>query len=189
MHILNNIWTIWLHLSNDTDWTISSYKKVFTFDTLEDCITLLENVDKEIVEKCMLFMMRDNIKPIWEDPANNKGGCFSYKVLNNDIYKVWKTLNYHLIGQTLSEDENLLNNITGISISPKKNFSIIKLWLANVENIKNNKNIYDFIINQKNETNKSNEYLVSDYRDPFNIHELCDIEKLNCVYKNHDLLY
>ena len=67
MYKLNNTWTLWLHLPHDVDWTINSYKKVFTFDTLDECITLIENINKEIVEKCMLFIMKNNIKPIWED--------------------------------------------------------------------------------------------------------------------------
>ena len=80
MHDLNNNWTLWLHLPYDTDWSINSYKKVSSFHTLEHCITLIEGINKEIVEKCMLFIMKNNIKPIWEDPENSKGGCISYKI-------------------------------------------------------------------------------------------------------------
>ena len=70
MHKLNSTWTLWLHLPHDTDWTINSYKKVFSFDMLENAIALLENINENIVQKCMLFIMKNNIKPIWEDPEN-----------------------------------------------------------------------------------------------------------------------
>lgn len=32
------------------------------------------------------------------------------------------------IGETLSKDCEFLTNINGITISPKKNFSILKIW-------------------------------------------------------------
>ena len=132
MHNLNNKWTLWLHLPYDTDWSINSYKKVTTFDTLEDCIILIENINKEIIEKCMLFIMKNNIKPIWEDVENSKGGCLSYKINTENVYNVWKKLNYYLIGETLIDDKDIMDNINGISISPKKNFCIIKIWLTEI---------------------------------------------------------
>lgn len=179
MHDLNNNWTLWLHLPYDTDWSINSYKKVSTFHTLEDCITLIEGVNKEIVEKCMLFIMKNNIKPIWEDPDNSKGGCISYKITTDYVYDVWKKLNYYLIGETLINDKSILDNINGISISPKKNFCIIKFWIANTEDLKQNE-IYNELTSENLENEK---------KDPFKIDILCNIEKQHCLYKQHEILY
>jgi len=122
MHKLNDSWTLYLHLPNDIDWSITSYKKLYTFSVLEDCIKLIENIDKLIVEKCMLFIMKNNIKPIWEDTNNSSGGCFSYKINVDNVYSIWKTLTYSLIGNNLTNNLELLKNINGISISPKKIF-------------------------------------------------------------------
>tara|TARA_B100000780_G_scaffold59456_1_gene38015 strand:+ start:3062 stop:3607 length:546 start_codon:yes stop_codon:yes gene_type:complete len=181
MHNLNNKWTLWLHLPYDTDWSINSYKKVTTFETLEDCIILIENINKEIVEKCMLFIMKNNIKPIWEDVENSKGGCLSYKITTDNVYEVWKKLNYYLIGETLMDDKDIMDNINGISISPKKNFCIIKFWIKNTENLKNN-SIY-------NELNIETQSVDNEKRDPFKIDMLCDIEKQHCLFKEHEILY
>ena len=193
MHKLNNNWTLWLHLPHDIDWTINSYKKVYSFDTLEDCIKLIENINKEIVEKCMLFIMKNNIKPIWEDPNNSKGGCLSYKIAVDDVYNVWKKLNYSLIGQVLSGDEDVINSINGISISPKKNFCIIKIWISNIKNLINNE-IYKFLdssLNSISENSVETDDMVNNvkHNDPFNIHLLCDIERHNSIFKAHDILY
>ena len=136
MNKLNNNWTLWLHLPQDVDWSISSYRKVFTFDTLEESISLIENINKELVEKCMLFIMKNNIKPIQEDPDNRNGGCLSYKINTDYVYEVWKKLSYYLIGGSLTDNEDIINNINGISISPKKNFCIIKLWVKDTAIIK-----------------------------------------------------
>jgi hypothetical protein len=78
----------------------------------------------------MLFMMKEGIKPTWEDPKNRNGGCFSYKVSNKYVYKVWKDLTYVVVGGTISKQQPFVNCVTGITISPKKSFCIIKIWMA-----------------------------------------------------------
>ena len=35
-HKLSHRWTLWAHLPHDTDWTINSYKKVYTTTTVEE---------------------------------------------------------------------------------------------------------------------------------------------------------
>tara|TARA_B110000444_G_scaffold115072_2_gene108436 strand:+ start:219 stop:791 length:573 start_codon:yes stop_codon:yes gene_type:complete len=190
MHRLNNNWTLWLHLPHDVDWSISSYKKVLTFDMLEDSIRLIENIDKELVEKCMLFIMKDNIKPIWEDPDNSKGGCLSYKINVEYVYEVWKKLNYYLIGGSLIDNVDIINNINGISISPKKNFCIIKFWVNDSVVLKT----HDIFrcLDDNNKSDISNNALETDEHvniDPLNIDKLCDIEPQHCLYKQHAVLY
>ena len=81
----------------------------------------------------MLFVMRAGITPMWEDIKNRDGGCFSFKVANRIVHEVWKNLFYSLCGETLSENSKYNKNINGITISPKKNFCIIKIWLINCD--------------------------------------------------------
>tara|TARA_Y100000389_G_C17445836_1_gene511536 strand:+ start:1699 stop:2229 length:531 start_codon:yes stop_codon:yes gene_type:complete len=124
-------WTLWAHLPHDTDWTVNSYKNIFTFNSVEEIIALCETLPEKMVKNCMLFLMRDGIKPIWEDEKNREGGCFSYKVNNKIVQDTWKKLSYNLVGESLTQDKNLLSCINGITISPKKNFCIIKIWISN----------------------------------------------------------
>lgn len=124
-------WTLWAHLPHDTNWTFESYIKILTFNTMQEVIMLIESLPNEIITNCMLFIMRDGIKPMWEDPKNVKGGCFSYKINNKTAVSIWKNLSYSLVGETLTENINVKKVINGITISPKKNFCIIKIWLSN----------------------------------------------------------
>jgi len=135
-------WTYWAHLPHDTDWSDNSYKNILTFDELEALIALQYTIPEKMVQNCMLFIMRDGIKPIWEDKANRNGGCFSYKVPNNQVYNAWKNLSYHLVGESLTKDKRLEKIINGITISPKKSFCIIKIWLTNCL-IQNSKKIVE----------------------------------------------
>ena len=124
-------WTLWAHLPHDTNWTFESYIRILTFNTVEEIIMLLETLPNEIITNCMLFIMRDGIKPMWEDPKNVKGGCFSYKINNKNVVSIWKNLSYSLVGESLTEQSSARPAINGITISPKKNFCIVKIWFSN----------------------------------------------------------
>ena len=133
-HTLSDKWTLWAHLPHNTDWSLNSYIKISTFTTVEETIGVTETLPAILVENCMLFLMREGIKPIWEDPKSRDGGCFSYKVSNKNVYKVWKELSYVIVGGTVSKQPSYVNSVTGITISPKKNFCILKIWMANCSN-------------------------------------------------------
>jgi hypothetical protein len=128
---LSNKWVLWAHLPHDTDWTIKSYKKILGFNALEDIIALNQTISDCVVKNCMLFLMLDNVTPLWEDKQNINGGCFSFKVNNKNVVTSWKRIVYCLIGNSITNDKTILKNITGITISPKKSFCIIKIWLSN----------------------------------------------------------
>lgn len=129
-HLLNNEWVLWAHLPHNIDWSILSYIKVASFNYLEEVISVTESLPPALVENCMLFLMKKGINPTWEDPKNRMGGFFSYKVMSKNVHKCWKDLTYIIVGDTVSKDSTFVENVTGITISPKKNFCIIKIWMT-----------------------------------------------------------
>jgi hypothetical protein len=132
-HPLYDKWVLWAHLPHDTDWSINSYKKIMVIKSVEEMVALYSAIPEKLVKNCMLFVMRNEINPMWEDPKNRQGGCFSFKVPNKMVHSVWKNLSYLLVGETLTNDPRLLKIINGITISPKKAFCIIKIWLKNCD--------------------------------------------------------
>ena len=141
-HPLYGKWVLWAHLPHDTDWTIRSYKRIMGINMVEEMIKLNQALPEKLIKNCMLFLMRDGINPMWEDPKNKDGGCFSFKVTNKDVAKVWEQLSYVIVGETISKNEDMLNIVNGITISPKKSFCIIKVWLSDCT-IQNPKNIIE----------------------------------------------
>jgi len=129
IHKYQSEWILWNHLSNDDRWSFDSYNKITTIKSMEDALMLFENFPENIIKNSMLFLMRQGIKPMWEDDNNKNGGCFSYKVNNKLVNDLWKKMAYVLMGETLASPE-INKLITGITISPKKNFCIIKIWLS-----------------------------------------------------------
>jgi hypothetical protein len=133
-HKLSDNWCLCAHLPHDIDWSIQSYKKIYTLTTVEETIAVTETLPDILVKNCMLFLMREGIKPTWEDVKNRNGGCFSYKVSNKSVYEIWKELTYVIVGNTVSKQNSFVNSVTGITISPKKNFCIIKIWMTDCAN-------------------------------------------------------
>ena len=126
-------WVLWAHLPHDTDWSLGSYKDITCFEYAEDLVSLYSYLPEILVKNCMLFLMRKGVTPTWEDKENRNGGCFSYKINNKDVPEVWRSLSYILAGETISTDPKFISKVNGITISPKKAFCIIKIWMSGCE--------------------------------------------------------
>ena len=75
----------------------------------------------------MFFLMKNDILPIYEDKNNINGGYWSIKISNENILKTWIDLSIELIRGNLDKK----NIISGITLSYKKKFYIIKIWITN----------------------------------------------------------
>ena len=75
----------------------------------------------------IFFLMRDGVFPKWEDSRNINGGCWSIRVSRSEICNTWNELTMAMIGEYLYNKEERNDEINGLSISPKKNFCVIKI--------------------------------------------------------------
>lgn len=156
-HKLADEWTLWAHLPHDANWTPSSYKKIMTVSTVETAVALIEQLPPNMVDNCMLFIMRTGINPTWEDKKNCSGGCFSYRISNDRVHHVWKSLFYSMIGGTISNKAIFVENVNGITISPKKKFCVVKVWMASCE-----------------------------YQDPALVSPVTELSPDGCLFKKHE---
>ena len=77
----------------------------------------------------MFFFMRDGYRPLWDAPENDRGGAWSKKVDANDTYNVFIDCMVHCITNSfLSKNKDTL---AGVTLSPKGQFHIIKIWNTN----------------------------------------------------------
>lgn len=146
-HPLYKTWVLWGHMPHDTDWSLKSYIQICEVDTIEKVTTLFKNIPDKMIKNSMLFYMKKGINPTWEDKENRDGGCFSFKISNKNVVKVFKTLTYLISGNTISNDLKFLGCVNGLTISPKKSFCIIKIWMKNLTHQNSKK------INMLNELN------------------------------------
>jgi hypothetical protein len=126
-------WTFYIHLQNSTDWSYESYYKLLKCECLQSIVSLNHALGSELLKKSLVFLMKDDIQPLWEEPNNRNGGSFSFKIHNKDIDYVWKQILYHVIGGELVKDKDILKHLNGISVSPKKTFCILKIWMDNCQ--------------------------------------------------------
>ena len=137
-HLLNSKWVVWYHNPSDKSWDKDSYKDILEIASLEDFLVLKNSWEKclPLVSEGMFFLMRKLksgkvIYPQWEDINNKYGGYWSFKINKDLAQDVWFKLCGFTIGEYICENIQESGHINGISISPKKNFCIIKIWNNN----------------------------------------------------------
>lgn len=128
-HWLDDIWTWYFHDPSNTSWTLESYKRLCDISTIEE-FWQLNDAHAPLVPNGMFFLMRESVFPCWDDPTNIKGGCASMKVSVSEVQPLWEMLCKRMLGETLVVKEDDDRVINGISISPKRSFCILKIWMS-----------------------------------------------------------
>jgi len=140
---LNDSWNIFFHDPYDFEWGADSYKNIGTMNTIEDYVNIFKAFN-ELFKKGMFFIMRIDIMPRYEDKYNINGGCFSFKILPDDLHDRLFKLTSNILGENIGITNNITNNINGISISPKKFYYIARIWIKDNKYAK--KEYYNFDI-------------------------------------------
>ena len=128
---LNTNWCLWYHSINDINWDNNSYKNLYTIQNLYDLKLINDTIETYHLQNSMFFIMRENIFPTWEDPDNRMGCCISFKISNSILKNQWNFIINHILTEDILKNKENINYLNGISIAPKKEFNIIKLWLRN----------------------------------------------------------
>jgi hypothetical protein len=126
---LNDVWCLYFHDPNDNNWTPSSYQLIATLSNVEDFQRVMTSVPQDLWFKGMFFIMREHVQPVWEDPSNANGGCFSMKVMRNHLMDTWVNVCAAALGETIVKEKALWDLVTGVSISPKKSYILIRVWI------------------------------------------------------------
>ena len=154
-HNTNTNWNIWYHSIKDNNWGNESYKKIFEINNLYDLFFFCDSINNNHLFNSMIFVMRDGIFPTWED-KNNKNGCLlCYKIKSDNILKEYNNIIKSLVCENIHKNSENYDLINGISISPKKEFNILKIWIRDKSNDKILNYSTDFI-NSENMLYKKN---------------------------------
>nr|WRJ69546.1 eukaryotic initiation factor 4E [Oceanusvirus sp.] len=129
---LDDVWSIYFHDPDDRDWTINSYKKIATVSSAEEFWGIHKMI-RDYTNKGMFFIMREHVFPCWDDPTNIEGGCLSLMVPKDDVPQTWETYCVKMLTERLARDEKMSDIVNGMSISPKNDFCILKIWVRTGE--------------------------------------------------------
>lgn len=150
----HDVWNYYAHATEDDDWTMPSYAHLGAVSTVSE-FWAMHDATLRALPHSMLFVMREGVFPCWDDASNIQGGCLSVKVGRDQLRAAWPALTACLVGETLlrrplappgpgdapegaartaaaalrdADPEGWLC-VNGVSVSPKRNFYIIKLWM------------------------------------------------------------
>ncbi len=119
-------WTLYFHEPEDKSWTPDSYKRIQGVNCWEALGALLREMGPHRLTNGMMFAMRGETSPLWENKANIRGGSYCLKVSRKVAGEVYqKYLAAAACGIASTDPQNA---IVGVTMSPKKGFCIIKLW-------------------------------------------------------------
>ena len=141
---LNDKFKLYFHDPNSYNWEVDSYINLYEIKTIEN-FWIIDSLITDKIHLGMFFIMRNNIFPLWDNEDNINGCSFSLKILKTEAKIYWSKICILLLSNNIIKEQHisLSNNINGISISPKKNFCIIKIWLKE-KDIYNNENIHEY---------------------------------------------
>jgi len=149
---LNTHWTIYIHNISETDWTLESYKKVYVIKKITDFWTFFNNFSD--FQKFNFYVMRGDIKPVYEDKNNTNGYSYSYIIPGRKVNQTF----IHCLAEMMCEklvDIKNYNEVCGVSLVPKPNgISIFKVWMRNKTNVLKLQIIDDNLINGRYQDHK-----------------------------------
>lgn len=130
---LNTRWTLWFH-HDPNDWSITGYKQIFTFGTVEEYAKIMARLHMVTsITNINLYLFREGIEPTWEHVANANGGCWSIKESMKVGFGIWKDICDKTVTETLLKtfgDADINGTVNGVSITLKLMNTIIKVWVS-----------------------------------------------------------
>jgi len=140
MNSLQNNYILYYHSLYDKNWDLDSYQVIGEFNTVDDFWKLHNRLPTLVCGSW--YLMKNEIKPLWEDKENIKGGGWSFKLTKKFINYYWLEFVMAFIGQYITNDTNDFKDINGISLYPRNNTITIKVWNKNCAN-----NTFDILNN------------------------------------------
>ena len=132
---LTYTWCLWYHELSSNDWTIESYKKIMDINDYNDICFMLNKFEN--INCGMFFLMKKDINPIFEDKKNINGGYWSLRISKKETSENWKKIIYYLLIEGIMENSDNEELINGISIGPKINNCIFKIWNGSYKGLSN----------------------------------------------------
>jgi hypothetical protein len=135
---LNSPWTVWIHKADCQVWTEESYTNIYVVNSIGSFWRFFNNFHALDKVRNQCFIMRNKIKPIWEDNDNRNGGicsikldCFSKQGRIDIGVEIMICICLLVMNETLIQSNEEIN---GISYSIKNRSVLIKLWCKNFNN-------------------------------------------------------
>ena len=133
VNVLSDKWVLWAHLPHNTDWSLRSYTNICELDTVEKVISLNRTLPEQLYEKLyVIFNEEGYIANVGRSKKFKRWVLFILKFLIKILRMCVEKHFLYANRKTLSKNKKLVESINGITISPKKSFCILKIWMENI---------------------------------------------------------
>ncbi|KAI9255191.1 translation initiation factor eIF 4e-like domain-containing protein [Phascolomyces articulosus] len=130
---LQSEWTFWYdrYVPNlpATEYE-ANLQVISTVGTVQKFWSIYNNIDgpDQLGFRSNLHFMRKGIKPIWEDPHNEHGGSYNFKIPKAHSPLAWRDLLVLLIGEKI--EGWLGDTVCGVSVSSRQQCDNYQVWTA-----------------------------------------------------------
>ena len=125
-------WVLWCHKLSSNDWSSEGFEQLYTIRTVKDFWRIFGNLHQMGMEYMHFYLMKENIEPRWEYVDNRDGGTCSIKIEFKQACSVMEDLCSHMVIHSLLVEPHSIDEVNGITFSPKINsrnsFAIVKIW-------------------------------------------------------------
>jgi len=134
---LENTWSIWFDRYKGAGLTVEEYAaslhQLGSFDTIQSFWRWYNNLPltNKLRPRDSYHLMKNNIRPRWEDPANVGGGSFSIRVPKSDTDAAWLQVLLATVGEQFSRTMNEKDDICGVTVSIRRDENLITVWHRN----------------------------------------------------------
>ncbi|CAH0729018.1 unnamed protein product, partial [Brenthis ino] len=132
-HPLEHTWSFWMFTNEKRTWE-DNLVKLTTFSTVEDywCLYHHMKVPSELALGQDYAIFKNNIRPMWEDAANIKGGrwLISFdKKRNINMDNIWLFVILLLIGENFEHSHVISGAVVNVRVKSK-----IGVWISDLRN-------------------------------------------------------
>ncbi|KAF7727498.1 hypothetical protein EC973_007476 [Apophysomyces ossiformis] len=106
---------------------------ISTVGSVQKFWSVYNNIDgpEKLGFRSNLHFMRKGIKPIWEDPRNEYGGSYNFKIPKHHSPMAWRDLLVLLIGEKV--ESWIGDSVCGVSVSSRQNCDNYQIWTAHAD--------------------------------------------------------
>ncbi|RUS19411.1 hypothetical protein BC937DRAFT_87523 [Endogone sp. FLAS-F59071] len=108
-------------------------KIISTVDTVQAFWSVYNNIagPDRLPFRASLHFMKKGIKPIWEDPKNEDGGAYNFRIIKKDSPVGWREILMLLIGEQFEDCLSADDSVCGVSVSTRYMSDNFQIWTAN----------------------------------------------------------
>lgn len=129
-HPLHNDWSWWFFKNDKSHNWQDNLKFITTFSSVEDFWAVYNHIQpvSQLPTGCDYSLFKTGIEPMWEDPANRKGGRWLLQTERKQrtaLDSYWMEVLLLLVGETLGEDAD---EVCGAVVQVRNKGDKLAIW-------------------------------------------------------------